>query len=136
MDVAIPILNVAIFVTSVIVMWIIISFPLYLASKLVVKQRSELVRALVASFLGIVAFILFAFIFGPIFPPLALIAGFIGTLLVMAGVYGIGLIKSLFLTIVAFLIFVLILGLLLLFGIAIPFFSVFLSFYLVHFLSI
>ncbi len=105
----------------VLVLWIVTSFPLYLMSKVVVHERSQFVRALIATFLGSVVFLLFLSLFSFIFIPLGIIVGFIGILAILSFVYRIGLGQALVLSVLTIAAFLVLFFLLALIGITVVF---------------
>ncbi|MEM4778909.1 MAG: hypothetical protein QW062_05675 [Thermoplasmatales archaeon] len=94
---------------------VFVSLPVYLASKIIVPQRSEMLRAVAATFLISIAFIFLLFLFGPILAPLGFVVGFFIILLILSMIYHTGFLKTFGLSLIAFilvLIFLLILSLL------------------------
>ncbi len=102
----------------VILIFTLVSLPVYLASKVVAPGKSDLLRAMAATFLAVMSFLFLAFLFGLIFAPLGLIAGFLGILLVLAIVYDVGVVRGLALSILAFIFTLLLLFFMDLLGIA------------------
>ncbi len=102
--------------------WIVASIPLYVSSKFIVHERSNLGRAMFASLVALIAFVFLFVIVGIFIPPLAPVGGFIGILLVIMGVYGVGLLKSFIMSLIAFVVFILMMVVLLALGITFSFF--------------
>jgi hypothetical protein len=89
-------------IAYVILIFVLVSLPVYLASKVIAPGKSDLLTAMAATFLSVMVFLLLAFLFELIFGPLGLIAGFLGVLLVITVVYDVGLMRGLALSILAF----------------------------------
>jgi hypothetical protein len=92
-------------IVTVLVLWIVASIPLYFASKVVVHDRSQLIRALAATLAGAIVFSLFSLLFSLIFLPLGFLIGFIGVLFVLMIVYHIGAGRAFVLAILEFIMF-------------------------------
>ncbi len=105
-------------IAYVILIFAIVSLPVYLASKVIAPGKSDLLTAMAATFLSVMAFLILAFLFGLILGPLCIIAGLLGVLLVIAIVYDVGLMRSLALSILAFVFTLLLLFFVDLLGIA------------------
>jgi hypothetical protein len=104
-----------------IILWILTSFPLYLASKILVHERSQIVRALAGTFFSAATFLFFLFLFSFLFPPMGLIMGFVGILFVLMIVFQIGLTKAFVMAILTFIVYAVLLLLLAVVGIVLPF---------------
>lgn len=85
---------------------LIVSIPVYVASKVLVPERSKIENALAASALGLIVFFVIAFVFFFFFPPIGILLGFFGILGSIAFVYRVGFLKALGISIIAFAIFV------------------------------
>ncbi len=118
----VPSIGLAALVVVVIVLWIITSLPLWLASKVLVHDRSQISNAMAATLVGSMIFVLFSVIFSPIFPPVGLLIGFIGILLVLMGIYKIGAGRAFMLAVLTFIVFLILSFLLSLIGIGVEFF--------------
>ncbi|MGC8618816.1 MAG: hypothetical protein ACP5UZ_08840 [Thermoplasmata archaeon] len=102
-----------------ILIFVLISLPVYLASKIIVPGKSELLRATAATFLAVIVFLFLAFLFGLLFLPLGIIAGFLGVLFVLSVIYSVGLVKAIGLAIIAFLMILILSAILAFLGLAI-----------------
>ncbi len=90
------------FILLFFVLWIIISIPIYVASRIMVSRRkASLGRAIVTTFLAIVAFLVLSGLFGLILGILGLIIGFIGILAVLRVMYDIDWINAFVMAIIA-----------------------------------
>ncbi|MCL4334177.1 MAG: hypothetical protein M1290_07100 [Candidatus Thermoplasmatota archaeon] len=112
--------QVVLVVVSVPILWIVASFPLYLASKLIVHERSEFVRALLATFISSIISVLFLVLFSFLFPPFTAIVGFVLILLVLMAVYSVGILKGFALAVLTFVVLLVILFILSVIGLVIP----------------
>ena len=104
-----------------IILWILTSLPLYFASKVLVHNRSQFVRALVGTFFGVAIFLFFLFLFSFLFPPMGLIMGFVGILFVLMVVFRIGVAKAFVMAILTFIVYAVLLFVLAIVGIVLPF---------------
>jgi len=97
---------------SSVIAWIVVSLPIYVASKLL-SRKSSFIRAMVAS-LG--SSLLFSLVFlivlhlGPsvITAPLGLLLGFLAGLLVFKEVFEVGWFRAFMITVLAYLVFMVI----------------------------
>ena len=106
------------------VLWVVISLPIYIASRVMVSRRkATLGRAIITTFIAIIAFILLASIFGLIFPFLGLLMGFLGILAVLRVMYDIGWVYAFVMAIVAFIFIIVISTILALLGLALSSFN-------------
>lgn len=115
------VLNIVIFVIGLIIIWLIVSIPVYLAGKVVTAGKSTLGDAMVATLFGpiVYAITLFAmdFLLGPLVGSsdyiLSLIIAFVAWLAVFKASFGTGWLRALAIALLAVLILA---GLSLLFG--------------------
>jgi hypothetical protein len=115
------VLNIVIFVIGLIIIWLIVSIPVYLAGKVVTAGNSTLGDAMVATLFGpiVYAITLFAmdFLLGPLVGSsdyiLSLIIAFVAWLAVFKASFGTGWLRALAIALLAVLILA---GLSLLFG--------------------
>ncbi len=115
-------LGLAALIVVVIVLWIITSLPLWLASKALVHDRSQLSNAMAATLVSSIIFVLFSVIFSLISPLLGLLIGFIGILLVLMGIYKIGAARAFILAIMTFIVFLILSFILTLIGLGVELF--------------
>ncbi|ARM77195.1 hypothetical protein [Acidianus manzaensis] len=103
-----------------IIEWIIISIPVWLASKFFSKDSSFL-RAMVATLGGIIVFGIIIFILDFIgIPLLGLVLGFIGILFVFKSIFDVGWLGALGIAILAFVFAIIIEIILTVIGLSIP----------------
>ncbi len=94
-------------IITIFIGWLIVSVPLYISSKILVRERSSIGNAIFSSFLALIAFLFFFFIVGIFIPPIAPIGGFIGILLIIMIVYKVGFLKAFIMSLIAFIVFIL-----------------------------
>ena len=108
-------------IIALVVLWVVTSVPLYLASKVIIHNRSSFWYAMRGTFIGAIVFLFFGSLFGLIFPILGLFFGFIGILLVLMGVYQIDLVRAFLLAFVTFIVYLILSFLLALLGVSLAF---------------
>jgi len=108
-------------IIALVVLWIVTSVPLYLASKVIIHNRSSFWYAMGGTFIGAIVFLLFGSLFGLTFPILGLFFGFIGILLVLISVYQIDLGRAFLLAFVTFIVYLILSFLLALLGVSLAF---------------
>ncbi|MCL5731196.1 MAG: hypothetical protein M1605_03650 [Candidatus Thermoplasmatota archaeon] len=74
-------------ILSFLLLWIIISIPVYLASKFVVPRKSTFGKAMIAAIGALIAFTVLSLLVGIVLPLLSLLAGLIGILFVFKAMY-------------------------------------------------
>ncbi len=89
------------FIISILVVWIVASIPLWLASKVIVGKRSSMGQALASMMLASIVFFIYFFLFSFFTPVVGGLIGFIGVLGVFKSVYRIGWLESFYLAIIA-----------------------------------
>ncbi|ABP94752.1 MULTISPECIES: hypothetical protein [Metallosphaera] len=103
-----PLIGILIFILSLIIAWVIASVPVWLSAKLF-SSKASLGKAMVATFVGILAFLILDRLISPFSHLIALIVGFIAVLWVFKTIFDVGWLSSLGIAIVAFVITMIIL---------------------------
>ena len=107
-----------------IISWVIVSIPVWLAAK-VVSRNGTFGRAMAATLLATIVFVIVVAVFGFIhFPLIGLLLGIIGVLAVFKSVFDTGWGGALAIAILAFIIYVIIAFILALIGVSLIFFKV------------
>lgn len=101
-----PFFSLILVVGLLFVTWVIVSLPIYIASRVIVPGKAHLGKALVCSALGTIVFFLLSFLFAFLSPLLGVFIGFLGLLAVIAMVYAVGFLKAFGIALVAFIVFV------------------------------
>ncbi|AWR93532.1 hypothetical protein [Acidianus brierleyi] len=111
-----------ILLVSLIIAWIIISFPIWISAKFF-NSSASLGKAMIATIAGLIVFYILSAIFGLILPfPIPQIIGFLGILWVFKNIFNVGWGGAFGIAILAAIIIIIInLVIIVLFNISIPF---------------
>jgi|BEDMetMinimDraft_2_1075160.scaffolds.fasta_scaffold09661_1 hypothetical protein len=104
----------------ILVMWLLVSIPVWLASK-VIARRSTIGRAMIATLVGVIVYLVIAAIFSLVSPVLGVVLGLLGVLLVFKSVFGVGWLGALGIALLAVIFWVVILAIISLLGLSLSF---------------
>jgi len=104
----------------ILVMWLLVSIPVWLASK-VIARRSTIGGAMIATLVGVIVYLVIAAIFSLVSPVLGVVLGLLGVLLVFKSVFGVGWLGALGIALLAVIFWVVILAIISLLGLSLSF---------------
>ncbi|MEM0063627.1 hypothetical protein [Metallosphaera cuprina] len=102
------IIEVLIFIFSLIITWVIVSVPVWLSAKLF-SSHASLGKAMLATFLALLIFFLLARLISPLSHLLGLLIGFVAVLWVFKEIFDVGWLSALGIAIVTFIITIILL---------------------------